>query len=182
MKILKSKEVKDLITALGTGIGKDFNLNNLRYSKIIIATDADSDGNHIRTLLLTLFYRFFKPLIEEGYIYIAQPPLYKIQIGKEIYYAYSDEDKEKIINDYQKKKGKKILDNLNVQRYKGLGEMNPEELWETTLDPSRRLLKKITLKDAEKADELFSILMGSEVEPRKKFIEVYAQEVKDLDI
>ncbi len=182
IKILKSKEVKDLITALGTGIGKDFNLNNLRYSKIIIATDADSDGNHIRTLLLTLFYRFFKPLIEEGYIYIAQPPLYKIQIGKEIYYAYSDEDKEKIINDYQKKKGKKILDNLNVQRYKGLGEMNPEELWETTLDPSRRLLKKITLKDAEKADELFSILMGSEVEPRKKFIEVYAQEVKDLDI
>ena len=178
VKILKSKEIKDLITALGTGIGKDFDIDNLRYSKIIIATDADSDGNHIRTLILTLFYRFFRPLIEGGYLYIAQPPLYKIQIAKDIYYAYSDEEKDKII----RKNNKKQLSNVNVQRYKGLGEMNPEELWETTIDPEKRLLKKVTIKDAEKADELFSILMGNEVEPRKKFIEIYAKEAKELDI
>lgn len=177
-KIFKSKEIKDLFIALGTGFGKDFNLENLRYSKIIIACDADSDGNHIRTLLLTLFYRYFKPIIENGYLYIAQPPLYKIQKGKEVFYAYSDEEKEKIIKELIKKyKGE-----IDVQRYKGLGEMNPEELWETTLNPQKRILKQVTLEDAEEADRLFGILMGQEVEPRKAFIEAYAREVKNLDI
>ena len=175
-KILKSQEIKNLIVALGTGFGKDFNLENLRYSKIIIATDADIDGSHIRTLILTLFYRYFKPLIEKGFIYIAQPPLYKIVQGKNTYYAYSDEEKEKIIQQFKKNT------NFSVQRYKGLGEMNPEELWETTLNPEKRVLKKITLEDAEEADRLFSILMGQEVEPRKLFIETYAREVKNLDI
>ncbi len=178
-KILKSKEIKDLIITLGTGIGKDFNIDNLRYSKIIIATDADSDGHHIRTLLLTLFYRYFKPLVEKGYIYIAHPPLYKIQAGKEIYYAYSDEEKDKLIKEIQTKR-RNI--NIDVQRYKGLGEMNPEELWATTMNPETRILRKVTIKDAEKADELFTILMGTEVEPRRKFIETYAKQAKELDI
>jgi len=177
-KILKSKEIRDLIIALGTGIGKDFDLNNLRYSRIIIATDADTDGLHIRTLLLTLFYRFFRPLIENGHLYIAQPPLYKIQAGKEAYYAYSDEEKDEIIKKLEKEKKK----NIDVQRYKGLGEMNPEELWETTMNIEKRILKKVTIKDAEKADQLFTILMGTEVEPRKRFISAYAREVKNLDI
>ncbi|GIW67483.1 MAG: DNA gyrase subunit B [Candidatus Parcubacteria bacterium] len=198
-KILKSQEIKNLIIALGTGFGKDFNLEGLRYSKIIIATDADSDGNHIRTLLLTLFYRYMRPLIEQGFIYIAQPPLYKIQVGKEIYYAYSDAEKDKIIADLTqtkrrtsqtKRKQLQTLEtqaenksiNIDVQRYKGLGEMNPEELWETTLNPEKRVLKKVTIEDAEEADRLFTILMGQEVEPRKLFIETYAQEVKNLDI
>ena len=178
-KILKSKEIKDLIVALGTGIGKEFNMDNLRYSKIIIATDADSDGHHIRTLLLTLFYRYFRKLVENGYIYIAQPPLYKIKTGKEVYYAYSDEERDKIIQEIQRKKQKTTID---VQRYKGLGEMNPEELWETTMNPETRILKKVTIKDAEKADELFTILMGTEVEPRRRFIETYARQAKELDI
>jgi DNA gyrase subunit B len=176
-KMLKSKEIKDLIIALGTGIGKDFNLENLRYSKIIIACDADSDGNHIRTLLLTLFYRYFRPLIEQGFVYVAQPPLYKIIHGKEIYYVYTDEEKDSIIKKLSKNKKE-----IEVQRYKGLGEMNPEELWETTMNPEKRVLKKINIKDAEEADKLFSILMGTEVEPRRRFIEVNATEVKNLDI
>lgn len=175
-KILKSQEIKDLIISLGTGFGKEFNIENLRYSKIIIASDADSDGNHIRTLLLTLLYRYFRPLIQNGFVYIAQPPLYKIQTGKEVYYAYSDEEKEKIIKTLSAKK------NIDVQRYKGLGEMNPEELWETTMDPQKRILKQVTLQDAEEAERIFSILMGQEVEPRKNFIETYAKEVKNLDI
>ena len=176
-KMLKSKEIKDLIIALGTGIGKDFNLENLRYSKIIIACDADSDGNHIRTLLLTLFYRYFRPLIEQGFVYVAQPPLYKIIQGKEIYYVYTDEEKDSIIKKLSKNKKE-----IEVQRYKGLGEMNPEELWGTTMNPEKRVLKKINIKDAEEADKLFSILMGTEVEPRRRFIEVNATEVKNLDI
>lgn len=176
-KILKSQEIKNLIIALGTGLGKDFNLENLRYAKIIIATDADSDGNHIRTLLLTLFYRYFRPLIANGFVYIAQPPLYKIQSGKNIYYAYTDQEKDKIVKDLTKKKL-----NFDVQRYKGLGEMNPEELWATTLDPEKRVLKQVSLKDAEEADRIFSILMGQEVEPRRLFIETYAKEVQNLDI
>ncbi|MEM5782562.1 MAG: DNA gyrase subunit B [Candidatus Aenigmatarchaeota archaeon] len=178
-KILKSQEIKNLIIALGTGFGKDFDLANLRYSKIIIAADADVDGNHIRTLLLTLFYRYLRPLIENGFVYIAQPPLYKIKIGKDIFYAYNDEEKDQIIN---KRRSGKNIENIEVQRYKGLGEMNPEELWETTLNPQNRVLKKVTIKDAEKADELFTKLMGVEVEPRRKFIETYAREVKELDI
>jgi DNA gyrase subunit B len=176
-KILKSQEIKNLIIALGTNFGKDFNLENLRYSKIIIACDADSDGNHIRTLLLTLFYRYFRPLIEQGFVYIAQPPLYKIVQGKEIYYAYNDEEKNGIVKKLSKNKKE-----IEVQRYKGLGEMNPEELWETTLNPEKRILKKVTIEDAEEADRLFTILMGQEVEPRKLFIETYAREVQNLDI
>jgi DNA gyrase subunit B len=176
-KILKSQEIKNLIIALGTGFGKDFNLENLRYSKIIIACDADSDGNHIRTLLLTLLYRYFRPLIEKGFVYIAQPPLYKIVQGKEIYYAYNDEEKNEIVKKLSKNKKE-----IEVQRYKGLGEMNPEELWETTLNPEKRILKKVTIEDAEEADRLFTILMGQEVEPRKLFIETYAREVQNLDI
>jgi DNA gyrase subunit B len=176
-KILKSQEIKNLIIALGTGFGKDFNLENLRYSKIIIACDADSDGNHIRTLLLTLFYRYLRPLIEQGFVYIAQPPLYKIMQGKEIYYAYNDEEKNEIVKRLSKNKKE-----IEVQRYKGLGEMNPEELWETTLNPEKRILKKVTIEDAEEADRLFTILMGQEVEPRKLFIETYAREVQNLDI
>ena len=177
IKILQSQEIKNLIIALGTGFGKDFNLENLRYSKIIIATDADTDGSHIRTLLLTLFYRYFRPIIENGHLFIAQPPLYKIKIGKETYYAYNDSEKEKIVNELNKKK-----QNIEIQRYKGLGEMNPQELWETTLNPEKRVLKQVTIKDAEEADKLFSILMGQDVEPRKKFIENYASEVQNLDI
>jgi len=176
-KILKSEEIKNLIIALGTNFGKDFNYDGLRYSKIIIATDADIDGSHIRTLLLTLFYRYFRPLIEKGHVYIAQPPLYKILAGKEVYYAYSDEEKEKIVKELSNKKLK-----FEVQRYKGLGEMNPEELWETTMDPQKRILKKVTIKDAEEAERYFSILMGEEVEPRKKFIEIHAPHAKNIDI
>jgi len=176
-KILKSQEIKNLIIALGTGFGKDFNLENLRYSKIIIACDADSDGNHIRTLLLTLLYRYFTPLIEQGFVYIAQPPLYKILQGKEIYYTYNDEEKDSLVKKLSKNKKE-----IDVQRYKGLGEMNSEELWETTLNPEKRILKKVTIEDAEEANRLFTILMGQEVEPRKLFIETYAQEVQNLDI
>jgi DNA gyrase subunit B len=176
-KILKSQEIKSLIIALGTGFGKDFNIENLRYSKIIIACDADSDGNHIRTLLLTLLYRYFRPLIEQGFVYIAQPPLYKIMQGKEIYYAYNDDEKNEIVKKLSKNKKE-----IDVQRYKGLGEMNPEELWETTLNPEKRILKQVTIDDAEEADRLFTILMGQEVEPRKLFIETYAREVQNLDI
>ncbi len=176
-KIIKSQEIKSLILALGTGFGKDFNLEGLRYSKIIIATDADIDGSHIVTLILTLFYRYLRPLIEQGFVYLAQPPLYKIQAGKEIYYAYNDQEKDKIVKELNKKKT-----NIDVQRYKGLGEMNPEELWETTLNPEKRVLKKVTIEDAEEADRIFSILMGQEVEPRRVFIETYAKEVKNLDI
>jgi DNA gyrase subunit B len=173
-KILKSEEVKNLIISLGTGIGKDFDLGNIRYAKVIIASDADVDGSHIRTLLLTLFYRYFKPVIEAGFVFIAQPPLYKITEAKNVYYAFSDSERDKIL--------KKITKSSDVQRYKGLGEMNPDELWETTLNPEKRVLKKITVEDAEEANRLFNILMGTEVEPRKKFIETYAQEVQNLDI
>lgn len=174
-KILASKEIKSIIVALGTGIGEDFDLSKIRYKKIIIAADADVDGNHIRTLLLTLFYRYFRPIIEKGFLYLAQPPLYKIQVGKEVFYSYNEEEKEKILKNL---KGK----NVSIQRYKGLGEMNPSELWETTMDPSKRKLIKVQIEDAERADRIFDILMGKEVLPRKKFIQDYAKKVKNLDI
>ena len=173
-RVLGSKEIRALIIALGTAIADDFNLDKLRYHKIILMADADSDGNHIKTLLLTLFYRYFKPIIEAGYLYIAQPPLYKIQIGKKSTYAYTEDEKEKILEG----KG----DNVSIQRYKGLGEMNPELLWETTMDPEKRVLLQVKIKDAEEADKIFDILMGDEVPPRKKFIQTYAKEVKNLDI
>jgi len=174
-KILTSKEIKSLIIALGTAIAEDFDLSKLRYQRIIIMTDADVDGAHIRTLLLTLFYRFFAPIIENGYLYIAQPPLYRIQKGKEVIYVYSDAEKDKAI---ARIKG----EGINIQRYKGLGEMNPGQLWETTMDPARRIMKKVTIEDAREADKIFDILMGTEVAPRKKFIQTHAKKVKNLDI
>ena len=177
-KLLSSKEIKNLIIALGTAIAEDFDIDKLRYHRIIIMADADSDGNHIRTLLLTLFYRYFKPIIERGYLYIAQPPLYQIKAGKKVIYAYSDEEKEKVLSELKKEK----IDNPNIQRYKGLGEMNPSQLWETTMDPEKRILLQVTAEDAEEADKIFDILMGEEVLPRKKFIQAYAKKVKNLDI
>ncbi len=173
-KMLASKEIKSLIIALGTAIAEDFSLEKLRYHRIIIMTDADVDGSHIKTLLLTLFYRYFKPIMEAGYIYIAQPPLYKIQSGKSVQYAYTEEQREKIV--------KEIGKASNIQRYKGLGEMNAEELWETTMNPENRLLLQVHIDEGHLADKTFDILMGEEVEPRKKFIQTHAKSVKNLDI
>ncbi|MDD5760727.1 MAG: DNA gyrase subunit B [Candidatus Pacebacteria bacterium] len=222
-KMTASEEIRSLIIALGTAVSEDFNINKIRYHKIIIMTDADSDGAHIRTLLLALFFRYFRPIIDKGYLYIAQPPLYRIQKGKEVYYAYTESEKQKILDEMQGKteskekkdsqsKERKVrkltllsegkegsvlgvekeitpeendseaIKGISIQRYKGLGEMNPEQLWETTMDPAKRVLKQITIEDAEEADRLFDILMGKEVLPRKKFIQAYAQRVKNLDI
>jgi len=171
-KMLASNEIKSLVIAIGTSISENFDLTKLRYHKIIIATDADVDGAHIRTLLLTLFYRYFRPLIENGNLFIAEPPLYKIKKGKEVFYAYTEEEKEKLT---------KGVKDIFVQRYKGLGEMNPEELWETTMDPTKRMLKKITIEDAKEADKTFDILMGEEVAPRKTFIQTNAK-LAEIDI
>jgi len=175
-KIINFEELKDLIIALGIGIGETLNPKKLRYHRIIIMTDADVDGEHIATLLLTFFYRHLRPIIDGGYLYIALPPLYKIQAGKEVFYAYSEEEKESIIKN-QKPKAK----NLTIQRYKGLGEMNPEQLWETTMNPEKRILKKVTVEDAQKADQVFSMLMGEEITPRKKYIQTHAK-LANLDI
>jgi DNA gyrase subunit B len=177
-KILASKEVRALIIALGTAIAEEFDIRNLRYHKVVIMTDADVDGAHIRTLLLTLFYRYFPQIIEGGYLYIAQPPLYRIQKGKEFIFAYSEGEKEKSADKIKKEK----RENINIQRYKGLGEMNPELLWDTTMDPAKRTMKKVTIDDAEEADKIFDILMGVEVLPRRKFIQTHAKDVKNLDI
>ncbi len=174
-KILKNEEIISLITAIGTGISEDFTLESARYHKIILMTDADVDGEHIRTLLLTLFFRYMRPLIDEGYVYIAQPPLYRIKKGKAEYYIHSDRDLEA----KKKELGEK---GLGIQRYKGLGEMNPEQLWETTMNPESRTFLQVTLEDAIRADEIFRILMGDEVEPRRNFIETHAKEVVNLDI
>ncbi len=173
-KVLSSEQIRTLISAIGTGFGQDFDAGKLRYHKVIIMTDADVDGAHIRTLLLTLFFRYLRPLIEKGYICIAQPPLYKVKKGKQETYAYSDAEKDKLLGEFG--------DGASVQRYKGLGEMNPEQLWSTTMDPSNRLLQRVTIEDAMKADEIFTILMGDEVEPRRQFIEAHAKEVKNLDV
>lgn len=175
-KILSNNEVRAIITALGTGIGEDFDISKARYHKIIIMTDADVDGAHIRTLLLTFFYRYMKPLIENGYIYIAQPPLYKIQQGKRIEYAYNEKEMNDIFAQLSE------TPKPGVQRYKGLGEMNPTQLWETTMDPSVRTVLQVTLEDAMKADETFETLMGDKVEPRREFIQENASYVKNLDI
>ncbi|MCM8780824.1 MAG: DNA topoisomerase (ATP-hydrolyzing) subunit B [Candidatus Omnitrophica bacterium] len=175
-KILTNTEIRTIISSIGAGISEDdFNPEKARYRKIIIMSDADVDGSHIRTLLLTFFYRFMRPLIEAGYICIAQPPLYRVKIGKTETYLYSDEELEALL---KKHKGDKV----EVQRYKGLGEMNPEQLWETTMNPEKRILKRVTLEDAAEADRLFSILMGDEVEPRREFIEANAKYVENLDI
>lgn len=169
-KMLESKEIRSLVIALGAAIGDTLDISKLRYHKIIMATDADVDGAHIRTLLMTLFFRYFRPLIEAGHLYVAQPPLFKITKGKEAYYAYSDEERDSLIKQLNIEFGGE-----NIQRYKGLGEMNPEELWETTMDPARRVLKQITIADAEDTDKTFDILMGSEVSPRKIFIQTHAK-------
>jgi DNA gyrase subunit B len=221
-KMLANAEVRSLVIAIGTAIGEEFDLEKLRYHKIIIMTDADVDGAHIRTLLLTLFYRYFRGVVDGGYIYIAQPPLYRIQLGKNIRYAFSDEEKDKVIAEMQKlapatgkaaKMGaaKKKAEEAsvvgvegeegveespegvtegqgdgkrqpNIQRYKGLGEMNAEQLWETTMNPEGRLMKQVMVEDAEKADKLFDTLMGDAVEPRKIFIQTHAATVKNLDV
>ena len=175
-KILNNNEIKTMVTALGTGIGSDdFDLARLRYGRVIIMTDADVDGAHIRTLLLTFFFRYMRDLIEGGNVYIAQPPLYLIRKGKQETYAYSDDER----NDILDKMGK---DGVAIQRYKGLGEMNPEQLWKTTMDPQTRTLLKVTIDDAIEADHIFSVLMGDNVEPRRDFIEQNAEYVRNLDI
>ncbi len=168
-KVLANAEIAAMAAAFGTGLGKDFDLDRLRYHKIIIMTDADVDGAHIRTLLLTFFYRFMRPLIEEGFVYIAQPPLYKISQGKKVEYAYTDAQKDEYVAEFNPNQ------KIAIQRYKGLGEMNPEQLWETTMDPEVRTLLKITLEEAEKADMIFETLMGDETEPRKVFIQENAK-------
>lgn len=165
-KILGSEEIKNMITAFGCGIGKDCDINKLRYHKIIIMTDADVDGAHIRTLLLTFFFRFMRPLIENGHVYAAQPPLYRVKQGKAVHYTYSDAEQDKLLKELEKKKGK-----TEIQRYKGLGEMDYNQLWETTMDYKNRTLVQIALGDAKIADETFSLLMGSQVQPRREFIE-----------
>ena len=176
-KILSSEEIRNMITAFGCGIGDDFNLDKARYGKIIIMTDADVDGAHIRTLLLTFFYRYMQPLIKEGHVYIAQPPLYLIRKSqKEHYYAYSDDELQQILD----KVGRDS--NPYIQRYKGLGEMNPGQLWETTMDPAARTILQVQLEDAAEADTIFSILMGDKVEPRRQFIEENAKKVRNLDL
>jgi len=206
-RMLSSQEIKSLVVALGTAISQDFDIEKIRYHRVIIMSDGDVDGAHIRTLLLTLFYRYFREIIERGYLYIAQPPLYKVQAGKRVEYAYTDADKEEIISDMQKEKkapvskkskagerlaetagakegepGEQKIIGLNVQRYKGLGEMNPGELWETTMNPRNRILLQVRVEDAKEADHLFDTLMGKEVMPRRKFIQARARQVKNLDI
>jgi DNA gyrase subunit B len=175
-KILSNNEVRSIVTAIGTGIGEDFDIGKARYQKIIIMTDADVDGAHIRTLLLTFFYRYMRQIIEHGYVYIAQPPLYKVQQGKKIVYAYNERELERVLAELQGQQ------KPNIQRYKGLGEMNPGQLWETTMDPEVRSLLQVSMQDAIEADETFEILMGDKVEPRRNFIQENARYVKNLDI
>ena len=174
-KVLANAEIKAMITAFGAGIGNEFNPDKLRYHKIICMTDADVDGSHIRTLLLTFFYRYMKPLVENGYVYIAQPPLYKVNKNKNEHYVYTDKELEKLLDEIGR-------EGIELQRYKGLGEMNPEQLWDTTMNPETRTVLKVELEDAIAADEIFNILMGDKVEPRRDFIEANADKVKNLDI
>ncbi len=178
-KVYGNDKLKPVIQALGTGIGQGFDIEKLRYDKVIIMADADVDGAHIQTLLLTFFFRFMRELIETGHIYLAKPPLYKITRGKKSAVAFSDDERDRISEEF---KGDDVNAKVDISRYKGLGEMNPEELWETTMDPKNRILLKVTLEDAEKADQIFSILMGDEVEPRRIFIEENAQYVTNLDV
>jgi len=207
-KMLANNEIKALIIALGIGVSEAKDISRLRYDRIVIMTDADVDGAHIRTLLLTLFFRYYPELIEQGHLYIAQPPLYKIQKGKDVRYVFTDEEKEQVLTEWGIKseeieeqdegegeaeaeaeeaeeettKAKKSSGRVSIQRYKGLGEMNPEQLWETTMDPDSRIMLRVTMDDAEKADAIFTTLMGSEVAPRRKFIQTHAKGVKNLDI
>jgi DNA gyrase subunit B len=174
-KILKNNEILALITAIGTGIGEEFDITKARYHKIIIMTDADVDGEHIRTLLLTFFFRYMRDLVEEGYLYIAQPPLYKLKKGSRVEYVYSEQARINMVNEMGGV-------SVGIQRYKGLGEMNADQLWDTTMDPENRLTVRVTVEDAVEADELFTILMGEKVEPRRDFIENHAKDVENLDI
>jgi len=174
-KMLANKEIRSLVIALGTAISDQFDISKLRYHKIILMTDADVDGAHITTLLLTLFYRYFPQIIDQGHLYIAQPPLFRIQRGKEVQYAYTAQELDRVVKTF---KG----ENVNIQRYKGLGEMNPSQLWETTMNPETRVLKQVSVEDAEETDKMFDILMGESVEPRKNFIQAHATTVKNLDI
>ncbi|MBN2045517.1 MAG: DNA topoisomerase (ATP-hydrolyzing) subunit B [Anaerolineales bacterium] len=176
-KILSNNEIKAIISALGTGIGENFSLEGLRYGRTIIMTDADVDGSHIRTLLLTFFFRFMQPLIDSGHLFIAQPPLYSLNYRKKIHYAYTEAEKDRMLKELGLAEGK-----ASVQRYKGLGEMNPEQLWETTMDPENRVLLQVTIEDAAEADRTFDMLMGSSVPPRKRFIQTHANEVRNLDV
>jgi DNA gyrase subunit B len=207
-KVVKSDTLKPIIIALGTGIGETFDIAKLRYGKVIIMADADVDGSHIRTLLLTFFYRYFEELVRAGNIYIAQPPLYQLKKGKDVRYVFTEEEKLRALDDMKAKadekkkeaaktkapKGKVVTEEtaaeadnttiggVSIQRYKGLGEMNPEQLWETTMNPENRLMLQVSIEDAEAADELFDVLMGNEVEPRRRFIQTHAASVKNLDI
>ncbi len=174
-RILGNEEIRAMITAMGTGISDDFNLEKARYHKLIIMTDADVDGSHIRTLLLTFFYRYMRPLVENNYVYIAQPPLFKIKKGRELIYAYTDQELANVLERIGKEK-------TEIQRYKGLGEMNPDQLWETTMDPAKRTILQVTMDDVLTADEMFTVLMGDKVEPRKEFILRHAKDVRNLDI
>ena len=173
-KVIGNDKLMPVVTALGTGIGEDFNLEKLRYYKVIIMADADVDGAHIRTLLLTFFFRYMRRLIDEGHIYIAQPPLFRISKGKKHYYAYSDEERNELME--------QMGSGYEIQRYKGLGEMDSTQLWETTMNPETRIMLRVTLDDAVQADETFSTLMGDKVEPRREFIEKNAKYVQNLDI
>ncbi|MDO8574465.1 MAG: DNA topoisomerase (ATP-hydrolyzing) subunit B [bacterium] len=205
-KMLSNQEIRSLVMAMGTAIAEEFDISSIRYHKIVVMTDADVDGAHIRTLLLTLFFRYFRQVIEEGYLYIAQPPLYRVSVGKNVQYVYSDSQKDKVVMEMQKAKNQKLkakiseqdlktesneeggesdstsTKGVNVQRYKGLGEMNPDQLWETTMNPANRVLKKVIFDDAKEAERMFDVLMGDEVAPRRKFIELHALSVKNLDI
>ncbi len=177
-KVYNNDKLQPVVKALGTGIGEDFDITKLRYGRVVVMADADVDGSHIRTLLLTFFFRFMRPLIEEGHVYLAQPPLFKVFRGKKVRYAFSDEERDAYIAELAGESNAKV----EVQRYKGLGEMDPDQLWETTMDPAARTMIKVNLEDAAKADEIFSILMGDKVEPRREFIEQNARYAKDLDI
>jgi DNA gyrase subunit B len=181
-KMLVNNEIKALIIAMGAGIGEEMDVTKLRYHRIIIATDADVDGSHIRTLLLTFFFRYFQAVIEGGYVYIAQPPLYKIEKGKEKHYVFTDQEKAAVLKKFGLKDEAEATGEVKIQRYKGLGEMNPSELWETTMDPANRILKQVSIEDLEAADRMFDVLMGSDVAPRKKWIQTHAKAVENLDI
>lgn len=194
-RMLANNEIKNIITALGVGIGEMFDVSKIRYHKVVIMTDADVDGAHIRTLILTLFFRYFREVIEKGYLYIAQPPLYKISKGKQNWYIAPDEDINTVVGDevIVAEEDKNITDDeegeevkkkakYSIQRYKGLGEMNPEQLWDTTMNPENRTMLQVTIDDAEAANKIFETLMGAEVLPRRKFIQHHAKGVKNLDV